>query len=92
MKICPAIAIVLALTACQSVPEKPPVPETVDRQPPAEAMVKCPKVQPLEDDTFGAVVRKLHEVLGLYGECSSKRDELDGFIRSGQSSKEEDQR
>lgn len=32
-------------------------------------VASCPELQPLSDDTMGAVVNKLVEVAGIYREC-----------------------
>lgn len=69
------------LASCQSVPTKDPAPDVrVDRHPPADVLVKCPALAALEDDSFGAVVRKLHEVLGLYKDCASRHSDLVDFV------------
>lgn len=78
-----AMALVagLLVSGCKSAPavrDVSPV-EPAKRTPPAEAMVPCAKPSGLEDQSFGAVVRKLSEALGLLDECSSKHDELRKF-------------
>lgn len=80
------ILLLLALiTGCKSTPVLVDAPTvTVERVSPAEALVECSKPGPLAGDTFGHVVRKLHEALGMLDECSSKQRELRGFIERTQ--------
>lgn len=75
------LLIIALLSGCQTrqVLVDAPVAE-VERVAPQEALVRCPKAGPLTDTSFGSVVRKLHEVLGLYDQCSSKHGELADFI------------
>lgn len=78
MKFFQAAAIALLLCSCATSPkvlDVSPV-KPADPEPPAEAMVLCAKPGQLEDASFGAVVRKLHEALGLLDECASKHKQL----------------
>lgn len=71
------------LAGCQSRPvvvEDRALVEPPRPLPAAEALVPCAKPSGLEDKSFGAVVRKLSEVLGLLDECSSKHKELKEFV------------
>lgn len=54
--------------------------EPVERTKPSEGLVECAKPGPLEDSSFGAVVRKLSETLGLLDECASKQEQLKNWI------------
>lgn len=76
------ILILVMLAGCQKDNIKATVPELPqqERSPDPEAMTQCQKPLPLEDDSFGAVVRKLSEYIGLFDECSGKRDSLQDFI------------
>ena len=53
--------------------------QPAEAKPPAEALVSCVKPGKLEDQSFGAVVRKLSEALGLLDECASKHEQLKRF-------------
>ena len=73
----------VGLAGCKTAPivkDVSPV-EPVRAKPSAEAMVECQRASGLEDDSFGAVVRKLSEVLGLLDECASKHGELRDYIK-----------
>lgn len=56
--------------------------EPPPRAQPAESMVECRKPGQLEDGSFGAVVRKLSEAIGLLDECASKQKHLSDWISS----------
>lgn len=80
-----ALVVFLAsfLASCKGMPTKElPHDVKVERHAPAEAMVKCPGLAGLEDDSFGAVVRKLNEVLGLYKDCASRHGQLVDYENS----------
>lgn len=72
-------------TGCASRPVKPEavvVVQPTKRQPPAVAMVPCPALGELDDETFGAVVRKLGSASEAYKLCEQKRRELQEFIEA----------
>lgn len=81
MKIALTIALAAILAGCNTIrpvqvdPVQPP-----ERTPPAEALVSCQKPDQLEDNSFGAVVRKLTQTVSLLNECESKRKELQDFL------------
>lgn len=80
-----AIAIVVMLCGCQTTKTKTPVidasvVESAPRTPPADAIVECDKVAALEDDSFGALLRKFNELLGVQEQCASKHKQLIDFI------------
>lgn len=83
-KLAISFIILASLAGCASKggvkPEAVVVIEKQKRTPPAEAMVACPSLGQLDDDTFGAVVRKLGEVSEAYKLCEQKRKELKDFI------------
>lgn len=84
MKAFAALVLVCLLAGCKTAPvvvDRAPV-EPAKPTPPAEALVPCARPGGLEDQSFGAVVRKLSEVLGLLDECASKHQELSDFTRS----------
>lgn len=56
------LIVVSTLSAC-SWPIKP------SPEPSPLVVSNCPKLTPLESDSFGAVVKKLAEVSGQYYEC-----------------------
>lgn len=87
MKTLSAIMLCLMLVACKSNPAKinqisgetvKPAPRT----PPAEAMVECAKPGKLSDNSFGSVVRKLSEAIGLLDECASKQKQQKEWIEA----------
>lgn len=84
MKTLSLILIFALLASCKTVPPVVHVVPDVKatRTPPAAAMAECPKAKKLDDSSFGAVVRKLQEVIGLLDECSSKQGELSNFIKT----------
>ena len=63
-------------------PEAVVVVEPAKRQPPAGAMVPCPSLGELDDETFGAVFRKLGDASEAYKQCEQKRRELQEFIEA----------
>lgn len=63
-------------------PEAVVVVQPAKRQPPAGAMVACPALGELDDETFGAVVRKLGSASEAYKLCEQKRKELQEFIEA----------
>lgn len=72
-------------TGCATTKVKPEavvVVQPAKRQPPAGAMVPCPALGELDDETFGAVVRKLGSASEAYKLCEQKRRELQEFIEA----------
>lgn len=55
--------------------------EPPPRVKPVESMVDCAKPAALEDGSFGAVVRKLSEALGMLDECAGKQKHLGDWIK-----------
>lgn len=82
MKTFLCVLLVCLLAGCKTAPvvvDRAPV-DPPRPTPPAEALVPCARPGGLEDQSFGAVVRKLSEVLGLLDECASKHQELKDFV------------
>lgn len=73
-----ALATLAGCTTVRPIDTAPVLPP--ERTPPAEAMVACQQPEPMEDNSFGSVVRKLTEALGLLEQCSSKQKELKEFL------------
>ena len=83
MKTMLTLGLALLLSACATTGAKPgPELPRVERVPPADALVLCERATALEDDSFGAVVRKLAEVAGLLEDCASKHGQLVDFEKS----------
>lgn len=84
MKTLSVVVVALLCASCTTAPVRVQSVEPVkppDHLPSAEALVECQRPGPLEDNSFGAVVRKLSETLGLLDECASKHQELSEFTR-----------
>lgn len=84
MKTLSVVVVALLCASCTTAPVRVQSVEPVEppeHLPSAEALVECQRPGPLEDRSFGAVVRKLSETLGLLDECESKRAELGEFIK-----------
>lgn len=79
------VLFALLSTGCATTKVKPEavvVVQPAKRQPPAGAMVPCPALGELDDETFGAVVRKLGSASEAYKLCEQKRRELQEFIEA----------
>ena len=94
MKTITAIFLAMMLAACQTTGSKQnqisgDTVKPTPRAQPVEAMVPCKKPAPLEDKSFGAVVRKLSETLGLLDECASKQEQEAEWIKADPQYKQE---
>ena len=76
------LLLAVTLLGCQKDNIKATVPKIPqpERTPDPEAMTECVKPLPLEDDSFGAVVRKLSEYISGFDQCEDKRGSLQEFI------------
>lgn len=65
------LALALTLTGCAS-----PTTRSQAAPAPAEAMVRCPDLAPLQSATGKAILDKLVEVSEMYYDCQAKHDAL----------------
>ena len=76
------ISILLVLSGCKTISEKPVELPTITRVAPQDALIYCEQLRQLDGNSFGDVVKKLGEVTTLYKTCSSKQKQLADYIEN----------